>query len=727
MSICAKLAIRSLLKNKGRTLATLLGILLSVLMVCTILTLLNSMLRSMIDFIIERDGSWHIAVYNITEQEAAQFKNLDGVMSVQTILNEEQTVARLALENPDEVYSFADRYLEGRAEYSYHTELLSYLGISQNENIKSLVTGLAAALLIIVGIGAVSLIYNAFAVSVTERTKEIALLSSIGAAKKEIRTIIIFEALILGTLAIPFGIGLGVFASWMLLDGFGSYIGKILYTEIEMRLSLNGWLFLMTAGIAYFLVIISAGIPARSASKISIADHLKDVRNSFKVKHYNDHSSVERLLAARNLKREKNSFRSIAFSLSISIFLFVSAYAFSNYILSFTEAELAKTGYDLRMRYSLELGEEGFAALYAFASSQDGIDEIGWLAENTVRQNALLDSEWVTDGYAASQWADPEENSGMYQIPLSIFIISDERYAEFLDKNELESSSAVYASAYYEETDSEGVGTDHPVLKDGHYQVEARFLSDAASDRLSQDIAERPDGSFDYEDYYDRFYNMQITVGAFDFPFEFRANSGALNVLIPERAVSDFYAEIESKEIIIRSPNYNNIQKNINEYLNGKGLAENVTVFSASESYESQRNLAVLIKLFSSLFFILLSVIACANLFNAMTTGFYLRKREFAVLRSVGMTLASLFKMLCVENLLVGIFAVVIGGAASLPVCLLLYQSVTSGASIPFSFPVGTYAAAAFALLILLLMLSLYGFCKIRKNSILADLRNDFA
>lgn len=141
MSICAKLAIRSLLKNKGRTLATLLGILLSVLMVCTILTLLNSMLRSMIDFIIERDGSWHIAVYNITEQEAAQFKNLDGVMSVQTILNEEQTVARLALENPDEVYSFADRYLEGRAEYSYHTELLSYLGISQNENIKSLVTG----------------------------------------------------------------------------------------------------------------------------------------------------------------------------------------------------------------------------------------------------------------------------------------------------------------------------------------------------------------------------------------------------------------------------------------------------------------------------------------------------------------------------------------------------------------------------------------------------------
>ena len=55
MGVCIKLATRSLRKNKGRTLITLMGIVLSVLMVCTIFTLLNSMLDSAIDSIIEKD------------------------------------------------------------------------------------------------------------------------------------------------------------------------------------------------------------------------------------------------------------------------------------------------------------------------------------------------------------------------------------------------------------------------------------------------------------------------------------------------------------------------------------------------------------------------------------------------------------------------------------------------------------------------------------------------
>ena len=55
MGVCFKLAIRSLRKNKGRTLITFMGIVLSVLMVCTVLTLLNSMLDAATRSIIEND------------------------------------------------------------------------------------------------------------------------------------------------------------------------------------------------------------------------------------------------------------------------------------------------------------------------------------------------------------------------------------------------------------------------------------------------------------------------------------------------------------------------------------------------------------------------------------------------------------------------------------------------------------------------------------------------
>lgn len=275
MGVCIKLATRSLRKNKGRTLITLMGIVLSVLMVCTIFTLLNSMLDSAIDSIIEKDGNWHIAVYNTTAEQIADLEAAEGVLSTQMISIDENDVFRITLKNPDEVYEFASRYLSETTEYSYHTELLSYLGISQSESIKSLIMGIAAALLLIIAVGAISLIYNAFAISVSERTKELGLLSSIGATQKDIRTIVYSEALLLGTVAIPIGIVLGLLTSWALLDIFGAYMGKVLYVNIGMRLHINGWLLMMTAIFGYLLVLLSAGVPARAASKISIIGNLK--------------------------------------------------------------------------------------------------------------------------------------------------------------------------------------------------------------------------------------------------------------------------------------------------------------------------------------------------------------------------------------------------------------------------------------------------------------------
>ena len=316
MGVCIKLATRSLRKNKGRTLITLMGIVLSVLMVCTIFTLLNSMLDSAIDSIIEKDGNWHIAVYNTTAEQIADLEAAEGVLSTQMISIDENDVFRITLKNPDEVYEFASRYLSETTEYSYHTELLSYLGISQSESI---------------AVGAISLIYNAFAISVSERTKELGLLSSIGATQKDIRTIVYSEALLLGTVAIPIGIVLGLLTSWALLDIFGAYMGKVLYVNIGMRLHINGWLLMMTAIFGYLLVLLSAGVPARAASKISIIGNLKGEKGVMKVKCSNFTSSAENLLAKRTIKREKKAFRAITFSLAISIFLFVSANAFSLY------------------------------------------------------------------------------------------------------------------------------------------------------------------------------------------------------------------------------------------------------------------------------------------------------------------------------------------------------------------------------------------------------------
>lgn len=727
MGVCIKLAIRSLRKNKGRTLITLLGIVLSILMVCTVLTLLNSMLDSAISSIIENDGNWHIAIYNATAEEIKHYEAADEISSIEKVLINEREVYRLVLDEPSGVYEFTNRYFDETTEYSYHTELLSYLGISQNENIKSLIIGIASALLLIIAVGAISLIYNTFAISVSERTKEIGLLSSVGAAKKDICTMVYFEALLLGTLAIPLGIAFGILTSIALLDVFGTYMDKIFYVNIDMQLHINWWLLLITAIFGYLLVFISAGVPAHSASKISIIGNLKGEKGVMQVKRSNFASSAEDLLAKRNLKREKKSFRAIAFSLAISIFLFVSANAFSVYMLSFVEAEREKIGYDLRMNCSSELGTKEFDELYSFVKLQDGIDEIGWFAESPSHHHSiLLNSEWITNSYRGSEWATNKGNSDLYKAPFYIFIISNERYAEFLSKNELENDNSVYVSSFYGEIDADGNSTSYPILKDGKYRTEVRYMSEAASDRLAQDINANPTDTFDYENYYDTSFSVQITACNYDFPLEFRANDGGISILIPESRISEFNAEITGKEIMIQSPNYVNIQKNTTEYLTTVGLAEDVSMFNSAESYESQRNLAAMIKLFSTSFLILLTVISCANVFNVITTSLNMRKREFAVLRSVGMTVSKLFAMLCIENLRNGLIAVLIGGIASFPLCYLLYKSIVIGAVIDFVFPIEAYLIASLAMLAIMFITSIYGLSKIKKGNVITDIRNDF-
>ena len=728
MSVCIKLATRSLRKNKGRTLITLIGIVLSVLMVCTIFTLLNSMLDSAVDSIIEKDGNWHIAVHNTTAEQIADLEAAEGVLSTQMISVDENDIFRITLKNPSKVYEFANRYLSETAEYSYHTELLSYLGISQNENIKSLIMGIATALLLIIAVGAIPLIYNSFAISVSERTKELGLLSSIGATQKDIRTIVYSEALLIGTVAIPLGMVLGILTSWALLDIFGEYMGKVLYVNIGMRLHINGWMLMITAIFGYLLVFLSAGVPARSASKISIISNLKDEKGVIRVKYSDFTSSAENLLAKRTIKREKKAFCAITLSLAISIFLFVSANAVSLYMLSFVEAERKNIGYDLRLNYSMELGTKEFDGLYSFVKSQDGIDEVGWFAESPSHfHNILLDSEWITDNYRGSNWATLKDRSEIYKAPFYIFIISNERYAEFLSQNGLMNDNSVYASAFYDDFDKDGKSTSFPILKNGSYHTVVRYMSEAASERLNQDINANPDDRFDYENYYDTFFSIDFKVSNYNFPLEFRANDAGISILIPESRMAEFNAEITNKEIMIQSPNYVNIQKNTTDYLTSAGLAEDISIFNSAESYESQRNLAALIKLFSTSLLILLTVISCANVFNVITTSLNMRKREFAVLRSVGMTVNNLFSMLCIENLRIGLLAILIGGISSLPLCYLIYKSIVVGAVIDFVFPLRAFVISSLAMLLIMFFTSLYGLYKIKKGDIIADVRNDFS
>ena len=98
----------------------------------------------------------------------------------------------------------------GVSNYGYNNELLRYMGISGSDQVKTMLNSLAAIVILLIVVGSVTVIYNAFATAVSERKKQFGMLASVGATKKQIRKMVFWEGFLLGLIAIPIGVSAGV-------------------------------------------------------------------------------------------------------------------------------------------------------------------------------------------------------------------------------------------------------------------------------------------------------------------------------------------------------------------------------------------------------------------------------------------------------------------------------------------------------------------------------------
>lgn len=249
-----------------------------------------------------------------------------------------------------------------------HDTLCGLYGVTQYSNVNRVFLGLVAVLCVIIMIGSVSLIYNAFSISVSERTKQFGLLASIGATKKQLRRSVYTEALTLCTMGIPLGVLTGYGGIWLTL--------KLLAPRINQSLSMAGGAvtlralcsplgLVVAAIIALITVLISAAIPAARATAISPMEAIrqnKDYRQPRKIK------KISRLnlrifglpgaLGKAYYTVSRSKYRATVISLVISFVLFVSAASFSRTMQNTTEMNMSAQSFDISVRADLEEMEE---------------------------------------------------------------------------------------------------------------------------------------------------------------------------------------------------------------------------------------------------------------------------------------------------------------------------------------------------------------------------------
>ena len=646
--------------------------------------------------------------------------------------------------------------------YAYNTKVLLYSGTAPFDSFLTAFYSLAAIIIALIVFGSVSLIYNAFSISVSERTRQFGLLSSVGATRKQLRRMVLFEALAVSIVGIPLGILVGIGGIGITLLLIGDKFFSIVRVAIPMRLCVSWQAVVIAAVIALVTVLISAWIPSKRATRVSAVEA---IRQSMDIKVSGRPVRTSKLayklfglpgvLAGKHYKRNRKKYRTTVVSLFMSIVLFVSAAAFTDYMMESAEGGLASDQFDLI--YAAE--SDASAAMTPDALLELLFSEPNVTGGTYTKKQFLqgdISREYVTAMFADrfSSFGTESEDAAPKELGISgyLYFVADAEFNRLLEKYNLKEAD------YYDRDKPLGIALDrnieldrrlekyvtldtlqgdgcvieglYYVEIDGYYRKDSRIDENGNKVVLYQnrdnenDIIELP-----YEESFAKYtLRSEKTIEEAPF-FVSRSTPVAINMIypysmlesvIPEAALNQF----RNTEYFLTSSNHTASFENLATVLTENGLSSR-QLFDYAANAETNRNVVTIIRVFAYGFIVLISLIAVANVFNTISTNISLRRREFAMLKSVGMTQKGFRRMMNYECLLYGSKALLLGLPVSCGITYLMYCSVNQAYETAFRLPWAAVGIAVMSVFLVVFATMMYSMSKVKKDNPIDALKNE--
>lgn len=150
-----------------------------------------------------------------------------------------------------------------------------------------------------------------------------------------------------------------------------------------------------------------------------------------------------------------------------------------------------------------------------------------------------------------------------------------------------------------------------------------------------------------------------------------------------------------------------------------------VGVYNVQAEAERQNALILIIAIFLYGFIIVISLIGVTNIFNTITSNMNLRSKEFANLKSIGMTKKEFNRMIRLESIFYGLKSIIIGVPLGLLGSYLLYLALGEGIVMPYTFPIMPTVVAVIVVFLLIGGIMKYSLNKINKQNIIETIRKD--
>ena len=584
-----------------------------------------------------------------------------------------------------------------------NSDFLRFQGIMSDNMLYVLYT-IAGVVIFIIVISSVFVIRNSFSISVAEKNRQYGMLSSVGATSKQIRRNVIFEGMVIGLIAIPLGILLGIVAIMILLKVV-NYLLTDMLSGLGFTYSINLLAVLISVAISIITIYLSCLIPARRAAKISPIESIRG-NNDIKIKAKKLRISkltkklfgIGGVIASKNLKRSKKKYRTTVISLVISIFIFISLSSF------LTLGTKTSQFYYMDFKFNVYVHSlsDANTQIYEKISKLENVDNSAYCYQSS------LDIDNIK---YASEFGKKFLENDPQPTGIAFMIYNNEYFKKYIKEIGLKESDYKTAvilldyDTFYNEDGSKTVDRIYS-LKSGD-KVNVKSGDKEKTLTISKFTDVKPMGQ---EAVY---YDHGIIVVSEDYIKE---------VFKEDVNNSDYY---HLSNLFIKSSKPQELENTLNDLIKQGGDYYGLTVFNYETYMKQEQRMLLVVKIFLYGFITVITLIGVTNIFNTITTNMILRSKEFAMLKSVGMSSKEFNKMIRLESIMYGTKSLLIGIPLGILGSYGMYKAFAQGIDLGYTLPLPAIIISIIFVFIIVRITMKYSLNKINKQNIIETIRKD--
>ena len=601
-------------------------------------------------------------------------------------------------------------------------ELLAYQGASLDDETLKTIYGLGAFIMGIVLVSSVFVIRNGFAISITERLKQYGMLSSIGATKKQIKKSVYFEGFILGLIGIPLGILSGIFAIYILVNVVNYILKDYVSSGTLLTYGMSWSAIVISIIVSIVTIWLSCRRSAKKASKITPIEAIRSSEDvKLKAKKVKCPKIITKIfktggeIAYKNLKRSKKKYRTTVISIIVSVVIFIAISSFIQY------------GFKMSSAYYTEKNYNYVVYIHTTASNED-TEEFAKEQEKSLKM--LTDISNLPDAGDVSinktnifeMNMDEKHKAELTGYGKDI----KARYTETKsDQKQIDTINVIGLSKNAYENYLKKIGGDYETYKDGAILIDNNINMDENGKRIQGSMYTWKKGDTVTGKIGDKEYNIKIVARTEERPkgVESMYNSNAFFIVSEEFINKTGY---ESVSLYAQSNDADKLDIEVEQYKKDNNLIDsNLNSFNLEESVRAENAVVLVISIFLYGFIGVITLIGITNIFNTITTNMNLRKKEFAMLKSIGMTKKEFNRMIRLESIFYGVKSLVIGIPIGLVLSYGMYNVFKNSMEMDYVLPYKAIAVAVIFVAVVIGIIMKYSMSKINKQNIIETIRND--